>query len=176
MAQKEMRIDKPYLNLPVRPDAPIAWVNWERPDGGLLYGGGFKFFGVQILGVVTVAAYAAVIIFIVFTVIKKTIGLRCSAEDEIEGLDISEHGLASAYADWVPATSMTIDDTYEAVPITGTTPVEKAVPVVKESKPEHADGGKYTKITIVCNQSKFEPDRCNRHDGNTGDGLRCAEG
>ena len=37
MAQKEMRIDKPYLNLPVRPDAPIAWVNWERPDGGLLY-------------------------------------------------------------------------------------------------------------------------------------------
>ena len=90
-------------------------------DGGLLYGGGFKFFGVQLLGVVTVAAYAAVIIFIVFTVIKKTIGLRCSAEDEIEGLDISEHGLASAYADWVPATSMTIDDTYEAVPITGTT-------------------------------------------------------
>lgn len=125
-------------------------------DGGLLYGGGFKFFGVQLLGVVTVAAYAAVIIFIVFTVIKKTIGLRCSAEDEIEGLDISEHGLASAYADWVPATSMTIDDTYEAVPITGTTPVEKAVPVVKASKPEHADGGKYTKITIVCNQSKFE--------------------
>lgn len=125
-------------------------------DGGLLYGGGFKFFGVQLLGVVTVAAYAAVIIFIVFTVIKKTIGLRCSAEDEIEGLDISEHGLASAYADWVPATSMTIDDTYEAVPITGTTPVEKAVPVVKASKPEHTDGGKYTKITIVCNQSKFE--------------------
>lgn len=125
-------------------------------DGGLLYGGGFKFFGVQLLGVVTVAAYAAVIIFIVFTVIKKTIGLRCSAEDEIEGLDISEHGLASAYADWVPATSMTIDDTYEAVPITGTTPAEKAVPVVKASKPEHTDGGKYTKITIVCNQSKFE--------------------
>ena len=125
-------------------------------DGGLLYGGGFKFFGVQLLGVVTVAAYAAVIIFIVFTVIKKTIGLRCSTEDEIEGLDISEHGLASAYADWVPATSMTIDDTYEAVPITGTTPVEKAVPVVKASKPEHTDGGKYTKITIVCNQSKFE--------------------
>ena len=125
-------------------------------DGGLLYGGGFKFFGVQLLGVVTVAAYAAVIIFIVFTVIKKTIGLRCSAEDEIEGLDISEHGLASASADWVPATYMTIDDTYEAVPIIGTTPVEKAVPVVKASKPEHTDGGKYTKITIVCNQSKFE--------------------
>lgn len=37
MAQKEMRIDKPYLNLPVRPGAPFVWVNWERPDGSLLY-------------------------------------------------------------------------------------------------------------------------------------------
>ena len=124
-------------------------------DGGLFYGGGFRFFGVQLLGVFVTAAYAAVVIFIVFTVIKKTIGLRCSAEDEIEGLDISEHGLASAYADWVPATSMNIDDTYAPVAVTGTTPVEKAVPVVKASKPEH-EGGKYTKITIVCNQSKFE--------------------
>ena len=124
-------------------------------DGGLFYGGGFRFFGVQVLGVFVTAAYAAVVIFIVFTVIKKTIGLRCSAEDEIEGLDISEHGLASAYADWVPATSVNIDDTYAPVAVTGTTPVEKAVPVVKEPKPEH-EGSKYTKITIVCNQSKFE--------------------
>ena len=124
-------------------------------DGGLFYGGGFRFFGVQLLGVFVTAVYAAVVIFIVFTVIKKTIGLRCSAEDEIEGLDISEHGLASAYADWVPATSMNIDDTFAPVAVTGTTPVEKAIPVVKAPKPEH-EGTKYTKITIVCNQSKFE--------------------
>ncbi len=124
-------------------------------DGGLFYGGGFHFFGVQILGVFVTAAYTAVVIFIVFTVIKKTIGLRCSTEDEIEGLDISEHGLASAYADWVPATSMNIDDTFATAAVTGTTPVEKAVPVVKAPKPEH-EGTKYTKITIVCNQSKFE--------------------
>ena len=124
-------------------------------DGGLFYGGGFRFFGIQLLGVFVTAAYTAVVIFIVFTVIKKTIGLRCSAEDEIEGLDISEHGLASAYADWVPATSMNIDDTFVPVAVTGTTPVEKAVPVVKAPKPEH-EGTKYTKITIVCNQSKFE--------------------
>ena len=122
---------------------------------GLFYGGGFRFFGVQLLGVFVTAAYTAVVIFIVFTVIKKTIGLRCSAEDEIEGLDISEHGLASAYADWVPATSMNIDDTYAPVAVTANTPVEKAVPVVKVPKPEH-EGSKYTKITIVCNQSKFE--------------------
>ena len=125
-------------------------------DGGLFYGGGFRFFGIQILGVLVVAAYTAVVITIVFTIIKKTIGLRCSAEDEIEGLDISEHGLATAYADWVPATSMSIDDTAAAVAVTGTTPVEKAVPVVKAPKAEKTDGIKYTKITIVCNQSKFE--------------------
>ena len=119
-------------------------------DGGLLYGGGFRFLGVQLLGVLAVAAYSAVLIFIVFTIIKKTIGLRCSAEEEIEGLDISEHGLASAYADWVPATSMLVDDTKASLGV-GTTPVEKAIPVY--SKPE---GSKYTKVTIVCNQNRFE--------------------
>ena len=119
-------------------------------DGGLLYGGGFRFLGVQLLGVLAVAAYSAVLIFIVFTIIKKTIGLRCSAEEEIEGLDISEHGLASAYADWVPATSMLADDTKASLGV-GTTPVEEAIPVY--SKPE---GSKYTKVTIVCNQNRFE--------------------
>ena len=43
-------------------------------DGGLFYGGGFRFFGVQLLGVFVTAAYAAVVIFVVFTIIKKTIG------------------------------------------------------------------------------------------------------
>ena len=119
-------------------------------DGGLLYGGGFRFLGVQLLGVLAVAAYSAVLIFVVFTIIKKTIGLRCSAEEEIEGLDISEHGLASAYADWVPATSMLVDDTKATLGV-GTTPVEEAIPVY--SKPE---GSKYTKVTIVCNQNRFE--------------------
>ena len=119
-------------------------------DGGLLYGGGFRFLGVQLLGVLAVAAYSAVLIFIVFTIIKKTIGLRCSAEEEIEGLDISEHGLASAYADWVPATPMLVDDTKASLGV-GTTPVEEAIPVY--SKPE---GSKYTKVTIVCNQNRFE--------------------
>ena len=119
-------------------------------DGGLLYGGGFRFLGVQLLGVLAVAAYSAVLIFIVFTIIKKTIGLRCAAEEEIEGLDISEHGLASAYADWVPATSMVVDDTKASLGV-GTTPVEEAIPVY--SKPEDS---KYTKVTIVCNQNRFE--------------------
>lgn len=124
-------------------------------DGGLFYGGGFHFFGIQILGVLVVAAYTAIMITIVFTIIKKTIGLRCSAEDEIGGLDISEHGLTTAYSGFAISDTGHIDDAV-ATAVTGATPVEKAVPVVKAPKAVSADGVKYTKLTIVCNQSKFE--------------------
>ena len=65
---------------------------------GLFYGGGFKQLGIQLLGFVTVAAWTAVTITIAFIVIKKTIGLRVSEEEEIVGLDSMEHGLASAYS------------------------------------------------------------------------------
>lgn len=65
---------------------------------GLFYGGGFKLLGLQLLGFVTVAAWAAVTITITFFIIKKIFGLRVSEEEEIVGLDIKEHGLTSAYA------------------------------------------------------------------------------
>ena len=67
-------------------------------EKGLFYGGGFHFLGVQALGVVSVIIYVAVVMTIVFFVIKKTIGLRVDAEDEIAGLDVSEHGLLTAYS------------------------------------------------------------------------------
>ncbi|MDD3244380.1 MAG: ammonium transporter, partial [Eubacteriales bacterium] len=73
-------------------------------DGGVFYGGGFKFLGIQTLGVVSVIAWVAVTITVVFWIIKKTIGLRVSKEEEIAGLDIKEHGLVSSYADFMPAT------------------------------------------------------------------------
>ena len=60
---------------------------------GLFYGGGFKLLGLQALGVVTVAAWAAVTITIVFLAIKAIFGLRVSEEEEITGLDATEHGL-----------------------------------------------------------------------------------
>lgn len=69
-------------------------------DGGLFYGGGFTLFGVQLLGVLAVAAWTVATMSIVFLVIKKTIGLRVSAEEEIDGLDLHEHGLVSSYADF----------------------------------------------------------------------------
>lgn len=65
---------------------------------GLFYGGGFKLLGLQLIGFVSVAAWTAVTITIVFLVIKAVIGLRASTEEEIVGLDATEHGLASAYS------------------------------------------------------------------------------
>lgn len=65
---------------------------------GLLYGGGFKLLGLQLIGFASVAAWTFVTITIVFLVIKATIGLRASQEEEIVGLDATEHGLASAYS------------------------------------------------------------------------------
>ena len=65
---------------------------------GLFYGGGFKQIGIQLLGFVTVASWTAVTITIAFIIIKKTIGLRVTEEEEIVGLDSMEHGLASAYS------------------------------------------------------------------------------
>lgn len=71
-------------------------------DGlGLFTGGGFHLLGVQALGVVSVIAWVAITMSIVFFVIKHTIGLRVSAEEEIAGLDIKEHGLTSSYADFM---------------------------------------------------------------------------
>ena len=65
---------------------------------GLFYGGGLKLLGLQLLGFVSVAAWTAVTITIVFLIIKATVGLRVSEEEEIVGLDAKEHGLASAYS------------------------------------------------------------------------------
>lgn len=65
---------------------------------GLFYGGGFKQLGIQLLGFAAVAAWTAVTITIAFLIIKATVGLRVSEEEEIVGLDTCEHGLPSAYA------------------------------------------------------------------------------
>ena len=65
---------------------------------GLFYGGGFHQLGLQLLGFVTVAAWTVVTMIIVFSIIKAIFGLRVSEEEEIEGLDSTEHGLASAYS------------------------------------------------------------------------------
>ena len=82
---------------PTAPGYGIADANGEQMVG-LFYGGGFKLLGIQCLGLLTVVAWAAVCITIVFLVIKAIFGLRVSEEEETTGLDSCEHGLASAYA------------------------------------------------------------------------------
>ncbi len=66
---------------------------------GLLHGGGFTQLGIQILGTVSCAAFAMAAMAVVFGIIKATIGLRVTAEEEIRGLDIDEHGM-EAYSDF----------------------------------------------------------------------------
>ncbi len=80
------------------------FANGEGQNGctGLFYGGGFRQLGIQLLGIVSVLAWTAVMISLTFLIIKKTIGLRVSAHEEIVGLDSTEHGLPSSYADFVP--------------------------------------------------------------------------
>ena len=123
-------------------------------DGGLLYGGGFKFLGIQALGVISVAAWVGVTMTIVFTVIKKTMGLRVSRAEEVTGLDITEHGLVSSYADFMTA-PVGIDFKPQNLPqdrSEQTVPDHIAVPVVNNSQPN----AKITKVAIVTKQSKFE--------------------
>lgn len=123
-------------------------------DGGLFYGGGFKQLGIQFIGFAAVASWTTVTMIISFTIIKKTNGLRVSEEEEIKGLDSTEHNLPSAYADFMPATAFvttgTTAGTVSAVPAQ---PLEKAVPVETYTT---AKDSKLTKVVIVFNPAKFE--------------------
>jgi len=116
-------------------------------EGGLFYGGGAGLLGVQSLGVVSIAAWTFATVSLTFFIIKKINGLRVSRQEEITGLDITEHGLASSYADFMVASTITDDSSIE-----GTVPAEAAIPVVNNSKP----GSKMTKVVIITKQNKFD--------------------
>lgn len=122
-------------------------------DQGLFYGHGAHFFLVQLLGVVCVIAWVAVTMTIVFWVIKHTIGLRVSEEEEIRGLDVMEHGLTSAYADFMPIP--TVNGFYKEAKNEQTVPVEQAVPAT-EVPSTGADGHKLSKVVVICRQSRLE--------------------
>ena len=136
------------VGLLANPDAPAGLE-------GLFYTGSFKLLGIQSLGIVAILAWTAVTMTITFLIIKKTVGLRVSKEEEIKGLDSTEHGLPSAYADFLPAVE-SLDYGYdEAVAVTGDIPVAEAVTVKK--MPTFDDGTpKFTKVEIICKESRFE--------------------
>ncbi len=141
---------------------------------GLFYGGGLAQLGVQVLGVIGIAAYTLITMFIVFKIIDKTIGLRVPAKIEIDGLDVHEHGLTSAYSGF-SITDVT-DMTVEANENTdlGENEYEKAsdaqknaaikVAEVSETTTTAAEGaGMVTpyitdmhKVSIICRLSSFD--------------------
>lgn len=141
---------------------PSAPGNEDSGIVGLFYGGGFHTLLVQLLGFVTVVAWTALTITIAFLVIKHTIGLRVSEEEEIVGLDEMEHGLASAYAGFsimdvsntltVEAnenTDLGVDDYVEASQVQR----DAAVKVVDRSVMPEAY---MHKVVIICKLAKFD--------------------
>ena len=131
--------------------------NPAAPAGleGLLYTGSFRLLGIQALGIIAILAWTAVTMILTFLIIRKTVGLRVSKEEEIKGLDRTEHGLPSAYADFVPAVE-SLNYGYEsAMNVSGDVPPAEAVPVKK--MPTFDDGTpKFTKVEIICKESRFE--------------------
>ena len=131
---------------------------------GLFYGGGFHQLGVQLLGVAAVLVYVLAVMFIAFKLIDKAIGLRVPAQVEIGGLDLHEHGLASAYSGFAisDVTNMTMDvnentdlgeESYEAA---DEFRKNAAVPVHRTEAPsKEFDTGMY-KVSIICRLSKFD--------------------
>lgn len=139
------------------------------PMLGLFYGGGFKLLGIQAIGLLATAAWTVITMFITFMVIKAIFGLRVTPEEEILGLDATEHGLETAYAgfltygdrisgaamedDLAPFTPADIDGEIAGAGIS----VDEAVPVqVVENTAPVASDVKLSKIDIICKQSKFE--------------------
>ncbi len=131
-------------------------------DEGLFYGHGFRFFGVQLLGVAVVIIWVTVIMLITFKCIDKTVGLRVSKREEIEGLDSTEHGLANAYADFLPnfqvdSMANTVDNVLGVKKAVKDIPADERIVVSKgERAAFESNGGVLTKVDVIMKQSRFE--------------------
>ena len=121
---------------------------------GLFFGGGFGPLGIQLLGVVVIGAFSFLASGLVWLVLKKTIGIRVSPEEEVQGLDIGEHGNV-AYPDFALAAE-TVEGGFSPAPISAA-PASQAVPVERAVPVEHLEtpGAKITKVTILTNPNKF---------------------
>ena len=136
------------VGLLANPDAP-AGLN------GLFYTGEIRLLGVQLLGIAAIILWTTVTMTITFKVIKATVGLRASAEEEITGLDATEHGLPNSYADFAVAPHMEYNP--EApVAVTGDVPVSDAVEVKKMPTFGEERSNKFTKIEIICKERMLE--------------------
>lgn len=129
---------------------------------GLFFGGGVSLLVTEIIGIIAVGAFTFAASYLVWYLLKVTVGIRVSLEEEIEGLDIGEHG-NHAYPDFaivapIMATANGGGEITTAAapvaiqkPVTGTVSPDEAVPVVNKARP----GVKMTKVTVITNQEKF---------------------
>ena len=131
-------------------------------QNGLFYGGGLEQLKLQFIGFVAVAGWTVVTMIVAFLFIKKVFGLRVTREEEILGLDVTEHGLPTAYGGFMFAPEPFVDG--DVVMVSGDTPVAEAVEVktvpsyepVSMETVANSDGVKFTKIEIVCRESRLE--------------------
>jgi len=160
-----------FLDLKLHIDDPVGAVGVHFANGiwgtfavglfdvknGLFYSGSFKQLGIQSLGIIAVAAFTVITIVPTFLIIKKTIGLRVSKEEEITGLDKTEHGLSNAYADFAPAVQAVYDE--DVTIVSGDIAVADAVEI--KSVPSYEkkvgeSGTKITKIEIIFKERMLE--------------------
>ena len=134
--------------------------NPAAPAGlsGLFYTGSARLLLVQTVGLLAILAWTGVLMTLFFLLLKTTVGLRALPEEELKGLDSTEHGLPSAYADFAPAVESLHYGHPEAVLVPGSVPLAEAVPVQRvPSFVERPEGTpKLTKVEIICRESKFE--------------------
>lgn len=120
---------------------------------------GIKVLGWQLIGIFAILLWAAVTITITFIVLKKTIGLRASVEEEIRGMDISEHGIA-AYPDFVSQVESI--DYAGAIEVTGDIPESEAIEVKKMDIPTEVNvsstkpDSSLHKVEIICKESMLD--------------------
>ena len=129
---------------------------------GLFYGGGFKLLGLQFIGMICTAAWTAVTITITFLAIKKVIGLRVTEEEEILGLDSTEHGLASAYSGFaIMDVSNTLNMSVNENTDLGVSSYEEASEIQKNASvpvvtaPVHTESGIH-KVVIIAKLSRYD--------------------
>ena len=125
---------------------------------GLFYTGSFAQLGVQIIGILAIAAWTIVCMIGLFQLLKHTVGLRASKIEETEGLDKHEHGLPSAYADFaaVPLAAEMLDPEGVPSPVEGVPVLDTSSAAVAPELKQSAKEAKMTKVSILTKQSKFE--------------------
>jgi Amt family ammonium transporter len=136
------------VGLLANPDAPAGL-------SGLVYTGNARLLIIQLLGISSIVLWTMVTMIITFAVIKKTVGLRATAEEEIMGLDLTEHGLPNSYADFATATHIEYNED-APTQVLGDVPVAEAVEVQKMPTFTEEKSSKFTKIEIICKERMLE--------------------